>query len=37
MKKLLKNEICGFHEQYTESTDELKIAEKSKISVSVHT
>ena len=36
MKKLLKSEICGSHEQCTGPTNVLKMAEKSKFSATVH-
>ena len=37
MKKLLKNEICGSRALFTGPIDMLKMAEKSKFSVTVHT
>ena len=37
MKKLLKNEIYGSHALFTGPIDMLKMAEKSKFSVTVHT
>ena len=36
MKKLLKSEVCGFRALFTEPTDGLKMAKKSKFSATVH-
>ena len=36
MKKLLKSEVCGFRALFTEPTDGLKMAKKSKFSAIVH-